>query len=180
MERPSRLRIERLHPTHDRTGFTSGAEELDRYLRVQAGQEAKRHIAAPFVLLDPTMNGVAGYYTLSAFTLKPGELPPDLVRKLPRYPLVPATLLGRLAVTRTAQGKGYGQLLLLDALQRTLDHASDIATIGVVVEARDARAQTFYERYDFRLFPSQARRLFLPLTTMAKLFSRTDTTTIGQ
>jgi GNAT superfamily N-acetyltransferase len=128
----SRLRIEPLSAAHDRTGFASGAPELDRYLRVQAGQDAKRHLAAPFVLLDPATGAVIGYYTLSAFGVTPTEFPPELARRLPRYPLLPTTLLGRLAVTKTAHGRGYGQLLLLDALHRTFNHAPEIATLGVV------------------------------------------------
>lgn len=167
---PSRPQIVPLHARHDRKGFASGADELDRYLLQQAGQDAKRHVAAPFVLLDPATKRVAGYYTLSAFAVAPCELQPEIARKLPRYPLVPTTLLGRLAVATEFQGRGYGELLLLDALRRTLDHATDVATIGVVVEARDDRALAFYERFEFRPFPDHPRRLFLALATIARLF----------
>ena len=137
----------------------------------QAGQDAKRQVAVPFVLLDPATDRIAGYYTLSAFAVAPTELAPDIAKKLPRYPLVPTTLLGRLAVATAFQGRGYGSLLLLDALRRTLRLASEAATIGVVVEARDDRALAFYERYDFRPFPEHARRLFLPLAVIARLFA---------
>jgi GNAT superfamily N-acetyltransferase len=135
-----------------------------------AGQDARRHVAAPFVLVDPATERVAGYYTLSAFAVAPTELQPDIVKKLPRYPLVPTTLLGRLAVATAFQGRGYGELLLLDALRRTLTHAPNVATIGVVVEARDDSAAAFYRRFDFRPFPDHARRLFLALPTIARLF----------
>lgn len=137
-----RLSIEPLHSRHDRKGFVSGADELDRYLLQQAGQDAKRHVAAPFVLLDPVSGRVAGYYTLSAFAVKPGDLQPDIARRLPRYPLVPVTLLGRLGVATAFQGRGYGEILLLDALHRVLAHAPGVATIGVIVDARDDCAAT--------------------------------------
>ncbi|MGC1279105.1 MAG: GNAT family N-acetyltransferase, partial [Xanthobacteraceae bacterium] len=109
------LRVEALGPQHDRGSFVSGAEALDRYLRSQAGQDARKNMAAPFVLVLPD-SAIGGYYTLSATGVKLAEFPADVTRKLPRYPLVPATLLGRLAVDRNYQGRGYGRFLLADAL----------------------------------------------------------------
>ena len=170
-EENTRLRIEPLHPRHDRKGFTSGADELDRYLLQQAKQDAKHHVAAPFVLLDPPTGRVAGYYTLSAFAVEPGHLQPEIARRLPRYPLLPATLLGRLAVATVFQGHGYGELLLLDALHRTLTLAPQMATIGVIVDARDDRAAAFYRRFEFQSLPTQPRRMLLALGTIARLFS---------
>ena len=90
------LRVEVLGPHHDRAAFESGVEPLDRYFRVQAGQDARKNMAAPFVLVLPD-GAVGGYYTLSATSVNLAALPARTVRKLPRYPLVPATLLGRLA-----------------------------------------------------------------------------------
>jgi len=97
------LRVETLGPQHDRGSFTSGAEPLDRYLRSQAGQDARKNMAAPFVLVLPG-GAIGGYYTLSATGVKHTEFPADITRKLPRYPLVPATLLGRLAVDQNPSG----------------------------------------------------------------------------
>lgn len=99
------LRVETLGPGHDRSGFESGAEPLDRYFRLQAGQDARKKVAAPFVLILPDQS-LAGYYTLSSSTVQLPELPEAIVRRLPRYPLIPAMLLGRLAVDRRHQGKG--------------------------------------------------------------------------
>jgi hypothetical protein len=91
------VRIEILGPQHDRSTFASGSEPLDRYFRTRAGQEARKNIAAPFVLVLAD-GSVGGYYTLSATAVKLADLPADVARRLPKYPLVPATLLGRLAV----------------------------------------------------------------------------------
>ncbi|MBF0137938.1 MAG: GNAT family N-acetyltransferase [Magnetococcales bacterium] len=114
---------------------------------------------------------ISGYYTLSAFAIAPKELPPEIAKRMPRYPVVPATLLGRLAVDMHFQGRGYGELLLLDALHRTLIHATDVATIGVIVEAKDEHAMNFYQHFAFRPFPDHPRRLFLSLATIAQLFT---------
>jgi len=74
-------------------------EPLDRYFRTQAGQDARKNMAARFVLVLPDYT-IVGYYTLSSTSVQLGELPEQIARKLPRYPLAPAALLGRLAVDR--------------------------------------------------------------------------------
>src|SRR5579863_1175457 len=124
-------------------------------------------MAAPFVLLlrDGT---IAGYYTLSSTSVQLAELPAHTVRKLPRYPLVPATLLGRLAVDRRHQGKGYGRFLLADALYRAV--RSEIASFAVIVDAKDDIARRFYERESFLPFPDQPMKLFRPVAEIEQLF----------
>jgi hypothetical protein len=107
----SPLRVEPLGPQHDRNSFNSGVEALDRYFRAQAGQEARKNIAAPFVLVLPD-GAVGGYYTISATAVNLTEFPAEIIRRLPRYPLIPATLIGRLAVDVRCRGKGYGRWLL--------------------------------------------------------------------
>ena len=154
-------------PQHDRSTFASGAEPLDRYFRTQAGQEARKNIAAPFVLVLAD-GSVGGYYTLSATAVKLADLPADVARRLPKYPLVPATLLGRLAVDRQHQGKGYGRFLLADALGRAV--RSEIASFAVVVNAKDEPARRFYERESFLPFPDQPMKLFRPTANIAALF----------
>ncbi|MBB4232685.1 GNAT family N-acetyltransferase [Rhizobium mongolense] len=161
------LRVEILGSQHDRSVFDSGVDPLDRYFRVQAGQDARKNMAAPFVLVlaDGT---VAGYYTLSSTAVNLGDLPEKTVRKLPRYPLVPATLLGRLAVDRHHQGKGYGRFLLADALFRAVK--SEIASFAVIVDAKDDIARRFYERESFLPFPDQPMKLFRPMVDIEQLF----------
>ncbi len=111
------FQIEPLDKRHNRTTFSSGCEPLDRYLQRQASQETRRHVAVTFVLVDTERQALAGYYTLSATSIRLGDLPPETAGKLPRYPLVSATLLGRLAIDTRYQGKGWGEFLLMDALR---------------------------------------------------------------
>src|SRR5580693_3863848 len=87
-------------------------EPLDRFLQEQVGQDLRRACALPFVLVPQRhATSILGYYTLSSYGIEIGELPADVVKKLPRYPLIPATLLGRLAVDRRQQGLGIGEFL---------------------------------------------------------------------
>lgn len=163
--------IEPLGRRHDRAAFSCGKPALDRYLKNQAGQDARRHIAAPFVLVG-TAGGriLLGYYTLSAFGIDLGDLPEDVAKKLPQYPIVPATLLGRLAVDRRYRGQGFGEVLLMDALHRSLTQSSEIAAAAVLVDAMDDEAWRFYRHFDFIPFPERRDRLFLPIKTVERLF----------
>lgn len=161
------LRVEVLGAQHDRSAFDSGVEPLDRYFRVQAGQDARKSMAAPFVLVLPN-GAIGGYYTLSATSVNLAELPAQITRKLPRYPLVPATLLGRLAVDRRHQGKGYGRFLLADALFRSV--RNEIASFAVIVDAKDDNARRFYERESFLPFPDQPMKLFRRMADLEQLF----------
>lgn len=161
-------RIEPLGNQHDRAAFTSGVEPLDRYFRTQASQDSRRRFAHCFVLVTPDGN-VAGYYTLSATSILLTDLPPTIVKKLPRYPVVPATLMGRLAVDQKYRGKKLGEALLFDACSRIV--RSDIASFAFVVDAKDETAQSFYERYGFMPLPDFGRRMFKPLAEIASLFA---------
>lgn len=161
------LRVEALGARHERGAFRCGVEALDRYFRTQAGQDARKNLAAPFVLVLPD-GAVGGYYTLSATSVRLAELPADLARRLPRYPLVPATLLGRLAVDLRYRGRGYGRYLLADALHRVV--RSEIASFAAIVEAKDEAARRFYERESFLSLPDQPTKLFRPTADLVKLF----------
>ncbi len=167
----TRITVEPLGRQHDRTAFHCGAEALDRYLKQQARQDAEKRVAAPFVAVSPPDTRVLGYYTLSASVLTVADLPDDLARKLPRYPQLPVTLLGRLAVDQSARGQGLGEHLLLDALNRSLTHADQIAAMAVVVDAMDEAAALFYRHFGFASLQAQPRRLFIPMSTVAILLN---------
>ena len=159
----SPFRIELLSGVHDRTRFVSGSAPLDRYFREQASQDIKRRITACFVAVSVGTQEIAGFYTLAATNVVLDALSPEISRKLPRYPVVPAALLGRLAVSQSLQGKGLGAALLADALLRTA--RAELGVFAMLVDAKDEAAQGFYERHGFTLLPGEARRLVLPIAT---------------
>lgn len=161
--------VEPLGPKHDRAAFSCGVEPLDTYLHKQAGQDFKKRAAVPFVI-TPDGKTVAGYYTLSQYAVQLDAMPAELARKWPKYPVVPATLLGRLDVSTQFRKRGLGSLLLMDALYRALRHSKELASAGVVVDAKDAAASAFYMKYGFLQLPKVERRLFLPMGTLEQLF----------
>jgi GNAT superfamily N-acetyltransferase len=164
-------RIEPLQPSYDRTGFRCDVPELDSYLRSQASQDARRNVAAPFVMLDPS-GVIVGYYTLSAYALLLSEVPPAVAQKLPRYPRLPATLLGRLAVSADHRGRNLGRLLLMDALHRSWRNSAEVASMGVVVDIYDESAKAFSLHHEFLPLLDHSNRLFLAMATIEEAFGK--------
>jgi GNAT superfamily N-acetyltransferase len=163
------LKIEPLGSHHDRIEFACGVESLDRYFRAQAGQDMRRRANGVFVLVDPhEPNKVLGYYTLCATALPQGDVPVAARKHVPRYPLVSATLVGRLAVTASRQGHGLGALLVADAVQRAYASASSVGSSMLVVDAIGEQAAAFYEANGFVRLPDSLR-LVLPMHAIEKL-----------
>ncbi len=157
------LRIVLLDEQHDRSSFTCGVESLDRYLRTQAGQDVRRKANAVFVLsgIDAPPR-ILGYYTLCAMALAQGDVPEAAQKHVPRYPLVSATLIGRLAVAAAFHGRGLGAILLADALRRAFESANTVGSSMVVVDALDEAAAGFYAAHGFVRLPDSPR-LVLPM-----------------
>jgi GNAT superfamily N-acetyltransferase len=164
-----RIRIEPLGPHHDRGSFTCGAFDLDLWFRGRASQDEKRNLARVFVAQDE--EGIAGFYSLSTYTLSFSDVPPDLARKLPRYERLPAALIGRLARAERLHGRNVGGVLLADAIRRTILVGQSIAVYAILVDAKDERASQFYQRFGFKPFPAHPRRLFLLAETAARAFA---------
>lgn len=164
----SRFRIQPLGRDHDRAAFSCDEEPLDLYLKHQARQDVERSLAAVFVLLDPQADRIAGYYSLSALSIDSNDLPPDIHRKLPRYP-IPVTLIGRLAIDTDYQGQRLGTALLFDALKRAHGQRTQIGAMAVVVNAKHAKARAFYEHHEFRRFSVNEFRLFLTMKSIGML-----------
>lgn len=155
---------------HDRAAFSCEHQALNSYIRQQASQDVKKHIAAVFVL-TPDGKAIAGYYTLSQYALDSGSVPEETMSKLglPTYKELPATLLGRLARSLHFKGQGVGELLLMSALKHALDHSRQIASMALVVHAKDEVANSFYRKYGFIQLPDHPNRLFLPMKTVARM-----------
>jgi ribosomal protein S18 acetylase RimI-like enzyme len=169
VELREKFRIEPLGDAHDRAAFSCGVEALDIYLRTQAKQDFEKHIAVCFVLTADSRT-VAGYYTLSQYSIDLVQLPDAISKKLTKYPKVPATLLGRFAISQRYRGRKLGELLLLDALLRSLQLSRQVASAAVVVDAKNEAARGFYEHFNFISLPDTPNRLFLLMRTIERLF----------
>ncbi len=164
------LKIEALdRRRHVRSDFCCGSDNLDNYIRKQASQDAQRRVSTVFVLIDDPDPNVLAYYTLSNYTVDITALDRAFAKRLPRYPQLPATLLGRLAVDNRQQGKGLGGLMLIDGLKKALNVSKQIASILVIVEALDEKAVSFYLKYNFKQFKQNPMKLYLPMESVEEL-----------
>jgi len=154
---------------HVRSDFCCGKDSLDNYIRNQASQDLKRRVSTVFVLTDSPEISVLAYYTLSSYTVNITALDEAFAKRLPRYPLLPATLLGRLAVDNRQKGKRLGELLLVDALKKSLDTATQVASLAVIAEALDEQALGFYAKYGFQQFRQEPMKLYLPMKSIEEL-----------
>ncbi len=156
---------------HDRAAFSCGTAILDNHLKTQAAQDVRKHAAVVYVA---TLDGrtILGYYTLSQYSVQFDQIPVEISRKFPKYPAVPATLLGRLARDLSTRGQGMGELLLVDALYRSLEMSKRVASAAIVTDAKDQKARDFYKKYGFIELPKTTRRLFLPMAYVSALFTK--------
>ena len=155
---------QQLDPTrHNRKAFRSGVPALDRFLQQQAHQNMRRGVSQTLVLVPAEApDQIAGFYTLAPAEVRLADLQPADAKPLPPYP-VPCFRLGRLARDERWQGQGIGALLLGLAVQRCLDAKRSIGGYALIVDAKDAAAEEFYERHGFLHFQDTPRSLYLPL-----------------
>lgn len=156
------FQIEALVPVPNRKGFSSGSEPLDRHFQTLVTQDIKRRLCNCFVALDDT-GEIAGFYTFSASSLPMSELSVEEAKRLPRYPSLPAGLIGRLAVDQRFQGRRLGSSLVMDAFARA--QSAETAIFALVVDAKDEAAAEFYAHLGFTRFSSRAGALYLPVAT---------------
>ena len=158
------LIIQPLSGRHDRSRFQSGSHELDSWLRQTAQQHQKRGISKTFVAVDGSeLTRILGFYALTACEVLTQDLPEELSKRFPRK--VPGIRLGRLAVDQSVQGRRLGELLLMDALERSRLVLEHVGVHALFVDAKDVSAAAFYRKYGFRSLPDQPLQLVLVLTS---------------
>jgi GNAT superfamily N-acetyltransferase len=161
-------RIRPLGSAFDATDFCCGNDALDEYIQRYASQDVRRDLARVFVAIPDEAQQVAGFFSLSAGSVSCSELPPALARKLPRYP-IPVALLGRLAVDKRFQGKGLGSILLAEACRKVGQASAVLAVAGIIVDAKDDAAASFYRHFGFKPLPGHPERLLLPASAFHRL-----------
>lgn len=140
---------------------------VDELLTLLRNESMYASEAAAYVLT------ISGYYTLSQYGVDAGDIPQELLEQLqiPKYPRLPATLIGCLARHIDLRGHAVGEVLLMDALRKALEATRTVASVVVVVEAKDENAVKVYKRYGFIAMPDHPDRLFIPMATVRQLFS---------
>ncbi len=160
------LIIEKLNKNHQKSDFDCDNVLLNNYIQKQAKQDVNRDLSACYVLNAIENRIVLGYYTLSGNSIDRNDFPLELIQKMPpSYTNLPTILLGRLAVDKTEKGKGFGEILLLDALKKCVDISETLGILAVIVEPLDENAIGFYQKYGFILIPSN-NKMFILIKTI--------------
>lgn len=167
---PGEFTVEPLGVGHNRKAFSCGVAALDRYLHELATQDIRRRVSNCFVACDEA-GVVAAYYTFAAASFPLSDLPPEETKRLPRYGVLPAGLIGRLAVDQRFRGRRLGSALVIDAARRAA--GADPAIFALVVDAKDESAAAFYGHLEFRRFVSRPMSLYLPIATALKAMQAT-------
>ena len=164
------LIIEVLSKKHAQTSFNCGDSDLNYFLQKIARQHINKGISKTFVLIDqnnPTE--IIAYMTLVVCEVFAENIPHQWKKKYPQK--IPTAKLARLAVSLKAQRKGYGKLLLIDAMQKTLNVSRAMGVAGLFVDAKHIEAKNYYSQFGFIALPDQLENLFLPLSTLADLLN---------
>lgn len=155
------VRIVPLDESHLVSDFSSGEESLDQWLKRHALANQVAHSSRTFVLLEPGSPQVWGYYSLTVATIERAEVTKGGRSGMPPAYDIPAVLLARLARHEKRRFEGYGQLLLADAVLRTLRMAQEAGIRLLAVHALNERARQWYLRHDFEQSPIDDRLLML-------------------
>jgi GNAT superfamily N-acetyltransferase len=148
---------------HDRASFQCGEPALDDFLQKYAAQQNAKGINTGFVLVDPSQpSQILGFYTLSAGQIDAQHLSDADRKNLPRYP-IPCFRMGRLARHRDHRGDGLGEILVGCAVDRCLQARRLVGAYALLVDAKDDKAKSFYERYGFTACKDAPLTLYLPL-----------------
>jgi hypothetical protein len=157
---------------HVRSAFSCGNPVYDKFLQEKAAKEQDQKISVCFVLTVKGSDEIIGYYTLSAISILLSTLPEQMQKKLPKYPDVPATLIGRLAASNKPEyeKERLGEHLLMDALRRAWQTAKSVGSWAVVLVSEED-AQGFYKRYKFQSLPDQPLTLYITIADLEQLFA---------
>lgn len=161
------LLIEPISKTHNRKLFDCGDMEVTKFLLEKALQDQEKNLSRTMVLLDEKIDPkrIVGYHTLIFAQVNQQHIPND--KPTIKRP-IPVILLGQLGIDKTFQGKGYGELLLMDAQARVDEISRKVGIRAMMLDARNEILAKWYARYDFIRFPNELR-MFKPISFIRKL-----------
>ena len=155
-----------LNREHDVALFHCDVLALNDWLAKIARQHQKNNLSNSFVLVDDANPScILGYYALAIRGLIHTQtLPPHMAKRLPTH--VPGLTLARLAVASREQKKGYGEMLLMDAMVRAKTVSQQTGGYALFVDAKDQGAAQFYGKYGFVALPLSPLTMAITIAAM--------------
>jgi GNAT superfamily N-acetyltransferase len=169
---PSLVTIGPLDPSVSRAAFSCGNGRIDNYFRINVrDQHEKYRIRAYTAVIG---GSVAGFYTLIAASRPPNALSEESEKKFGRVKYTPCVYLGMLGVDLSSQGKGLGKILMLDAMNKTLEIAERCGVYAMILDAVDAEKAEFYRKLGFYFFLEGELSMFMPLSEIRAALSTSE------
>lgn len=164
---------------HDRESFDCGEIELNTFIRTQAAKHMQAGISKTIVLpgtvsLPSGKFPICAFYTMTPGAMKRSDLPKNIAKKLPYYP-IPVFLLAQMAVHEKYQNQGLGKTTLIQALKNFYEINKFMPAYAVIVDCVNEDAEKFYLQYDFKVLGKHngRTRMYLPMNTIKQLFNET-------
>lgn len=152
---------------HAREGFCSHDPTFEVFLKNKANKEHKQHISDTYVLVEEdNKSKILGYFTLSNHALILTDIPLELTRKLPNYSTIGTVLLGRMGRDRYLTSKGFGVILLKEAIKQSLERGSFFA---LELRAKNLELVEYYRKFGFIQLMDDKRRMILPYSILKEL-----------
>ena len=167
---PAGFRLEHLRRDHAHRRFRCGEKAVEEWLATKAVQHQKKHLSATKDLIDD-VGALAGFYSLAMGQVDFGDLPADVVKRLPRR-ILPVAVLAWLGVSSAHQGRGLGGHLLAQALRDCFEAGKTFAFVAVILDCLNDAAKKFYERWDFQELPGHPYRLFLSAQNLERMMEQ--------
>ena len=161
---------------HDRESFDCDELELNNFIRTQASRLMDAGISKTMVLpasisLPNGKTPICAFYSISPTSMKREDLPDNLAKNLPRYP-IPVFLLAQLAVHKEFKGLGLGKVALVNALEYFYKISAHMPAYAVAVDCLNKNSESFYRKYGFQILCKQngRSRMFIPMKQVSELF----------
>ncbi|PYE88755.1 GNAT family N-acetyltransferase [Phyllobacterium leguminum] len=173
-ENPNLRTIEPFDPDkHDRAAFSCGVPQVDNFLKLTANKLSKADAIRVFVLTAGT-NELIGFYALNAHSVDYRDLPPPYAKNRPSHGNIAAAYISMIGVDSRFQGQGFGEMLLVDAMQRIVMVSDQMGIRVIMLDVLDCgnerntarRLKLYTEKFGFMPLPSNPLRLFIPVKTV--------------
>ncbi len=147
---------------HILDNFDSGIISLDDWLKRRARTNQASGASRTFFVAAE--RSVIAYYALASSSVAHADAIGGFRRNMPDP--VPVVTLGRLAVDRRYQSRGYGRGLIRDAARRVAVAADQIGIRGLIVHAINEEARLYYLKRGFLPSPTNEMTLMISLNLL--------------
>ena len=160
-------KIQLLSRNHDRRSFNCGQDEINKFLKQQANQNAKKSYSQTHVLIDDVgPSQIIGFYTLTSILInQPIQHQININYAHDLF----GVNLARMGIDVNFQGNLLSENLIIDAIEKTIFIDNNMGVQGLFLDAKNDKLIKYYEKYGFELILGVGRKMWLPIGTIRKL-----------